>query len=103
MPDIEIEKEEEKKVSPIRSIVSIKDLRRLENQFFALSSKSFKDGQEQSKKYNDELMLRYEAALVKGVRGDKFTKPKSKSRVNMIKHTRKLNRGVKGRSQKQGK
>jgi hypothetical protein len=95
---------EKEKVKPVKSIVSTKDYRKAEKEYFVLNSKQFKEGQEQSKNYNDQLIARYEAALTKGVRKSNFTKPKrNKNRKAMAKASRKNNWEIKGRSQKQGK
>jgi|7_EtaG_2_1085326.scaffolds.fasta_scaffold05865_4 hypothetical protein len=98
-------------VNPITSIVSIQHLRKLRYKYHIASSKRYdfsEDGENEKQKAdnheqqkNHELyLLRFEAAFAKGIRGNKFTKKKrtKNSRYEMQKRSRKINRGIKGRS-----
>ena len=98
-------------VNPITSIRSNNHLKILSIEYQLSKQKRYdfftdkdtdaeKDVKREQQKNHDLYLLRFEAAFVKGVRKDKFTKANRKKtcRYEMQKRSRKINRGTKGRT-----
>lgn len=91
-------------VEPIRSIRSLKDYNKVtvEYEIERLKLERLKNNDkvtDEAVENQKALTVRYQAAVLKGVRGKNFMK-KQNGRKAMAKASRKANRGTKGKSRK---